>query len=60
MVDGRLVRTIDLAAKSVTYGVNRTISGLKDKEHTVEVVVVGAPEADGSGRVVAIDGWTVR
>jgi hypothetical protein len=59
-VDGRLIRTVDLSAAASSFGAQRTISGLSDRNHTIKVVVVGAPGANGSGDAVAIDAWTVR
>jgi len=58
-VDGTLRRRIDLSAGTTTFGVNRTVGGLADRVHRVQVVVLGLPGKAGSGTAVAIDGWTV-
>jgi len=59
-IDGKLVRTVDLSATSVSYGAVRTVSGFADREHVVRVVVLGKPGAHGTGHAVAVDGWIVR
>jgi hypothetical protein len=58
-IDGSRVARLDLSAPDVTYGVLRTFGGLADRVHTISIVVVGAPGANGGGTNVAVDGWLV-
>src|SRR5262249_25674626 len=58
-IDGSRVARLDLSASTLTYGVTRTFGGLKDRVHTIKVVVVGAPGDHGAGTNVAIDGWLI-
>ena len=58
-VDGTLRRRLDLSAATATFGVGRTVGGLADRVHRVQVVVLGLLGRAGSGTAVAIDGWSV-
>ena len=58
-IDGSRVARLDLSAPGVTYGVLRTFGGLANRVHSVTVVVVGEPGANGGGTNIAVDGWLV-
>jgi hypothetical protein len=58
-IDGSRVARLDLSAPGVTYGALRTFDGLTDHVHTISVVVLGVPGANGAGTNVAVDGWLV-
>jgi lysozyme len=58
-IDGSRVARLDLSAPDMTYGVLRTFDGLADRVHTISIVVVVAPGANGEGTNVAVDGWLV-
>jgi lysozyme len=59
-VDGKLVRTIGLYAKTTRFGVRRGISGLRDGHHVLRIVVLSTRGAHSTGTSVAVDGWIIR
>lgn len=59
-VDGALVQTIDLYAKTTMEGATRTVSGLSDADHTIRVVVLGTHRAASRGSTVVVDAWIAR
>lgn len=58
-VDGALVKTVDLYAKSINWGYDVAIPGLSDAAHTIIVKALGAKNAKSSGTAVAVDGLSV-
>ena len=59
-VDGKLLRTEDDYAATVTYGVRRRVANLADRVHTLRIVVLGEARAAASGRLVTIDRFVVH
>jgi GH25 family lysozyme M1 (1,4-beta-N-acetylmuramidase) len=58
-VDGRLVRTVDEYAPTLTYDVRRHIGGLADAVHTLRIVVLGASRSSARGTLVTVDRFVV-
>lgn len=60
VVDGKLMKTIDLYAPQTAFDIERTVTGLPDGPHVLTVRVVGAHRLASGGSSVAIDAWIVR
>ena len=58
-VDGKLVKTVDLYAKSTKWGTVATVTGLTDAAHTVLVEALGTKNAKSTGTAVVVDGLSV-
>ena len=59
-VDGKFLRTVDLYARTRTFGVQRSVSGLADGAHVMKILVLGTHAHASAGATVVIDGWIVR
>jgi hypothetical protein len=60
-VDGRLVKTVDLYARTAAYGQRLyATAGLRYGTHTLRIVVSSKKNASSHGRTVAIDAFDVR
>jgi hypothetical protein len=57
--DGALVKTVDLYAKTLTWGYSVTLPALSDAAHTIVVKVLGTKNAKSAGTAVAVDGISV-
>jgi hypothetical protein len=60
VVDGSPAGTIDLYAPTLTFGVQKTVSGLSDGLHTLTVQVLGDHRAASTGSAITVDGWIIR
>lgn len=58
-VDGTPVRTVDNYASGPTFGVARSITGLAQSVHTIEIVVLGEGRPKAAGTLVAVDRFVV-
>jgi len=54
-IDGVRKATYDNFASSTSYGVTRTVSGLADAVHTVQVVVLGKHRQGAKGSLITVD-----
>jgi GH25 family lysozyme M1 (1,4-beta-N-acetylmuramidase) len=59
-IDGKAAGTVDLYAPGVSFGVNKTVTGLTDGPHVLRVRVLGTHRAASSGSAVAVDAWIIR
>jgi GH25 family lysozyme M1 (1,4-beta-N-acetylmuramidase) len=59
VVDGEVVRTVDLYSSTRTYGVVERIDGLPRGVHTVRIVATGTARRLSRGTTVAIDRFDV-
>lgn len=55
-VDGVLVKEIDNFATEPLFGVTRSVTGLVEGVHTLEIVVLGESRTRATGALVTIDG----
>jgi hypothetical protein len=60
LVDGEVVRTVDLFARERTYGVVVSIDGLDRGAHVLRVVATGHARPAAQGTAVAVDRFDVR
>ena len=58
-VDGVLVREFDNFATEPLFGVTRSVTGLVEGVHTLEIVVLGESRTRATGALVTIDGLAV-
>ena len=54
-VDGLLVREVDNFATEPLFGVTRSVTGLLEGVHTMEIVVLGESRSRATGTLVTID-----
>lgn len=59
VVDGEVLRTVDLFSAERTYGVVRTVGGLGDGAHVLRIVATGHGRPASTGSVVAVDRFDV-
>ncbi len=58
-VDGKLVKNVDLYAKSNKFGTVASVKGLTDAKHTVLVKVLGSKNKKSKSTAVVVDGLSV-
>ncbi len=58
-VDGKLVKSVDLYAKSVKFGTVASVTGLTDAKHTVLVKVLGSKNKKSKSTAIVVDGLSV-
>ena len=59
MIDGEVVRTVDLYSAAKTFGVVERVDALSAGSHVVRIEVIGRKSAPSAGRLVAIDRFDV-
>ena len=58
-IDGKLVKNVDLYAKSVKWGTVASVTGLSDATHTVLVKVLGSKNTKSKSTAFVVDGLSV-
>lgn len=56
-IDGKAKETIDLHKESKQFQFERTYTGLSNKKHTIQVIVLGNKNANSEGFWVCVDGF---
>ena len=59
IVDGEVLRTVDLFSAERAYGVVRTVGGLGDSAHVLRIVATGHGRPASTGSAVAVDRFDV-
>jgi GH25 family lysozyme M1 (1,4-beta-N-acetylmuramidase) len=59
LIDGKVVRTVDLYSPVRTFGVVQRVEGLSPGSHVVRIEVTGRKSGASAGRFVAIDRFDV-
>ena len=58
IVDGVVVRTVDLYSLTQQWQSKQVVSGLANKQHTVEIKVLATRNAQSTGNTIVVDGFS--